>query len=137
MTSGPLADASVLDQPRAPASSVARHGWWGVPAVGAVAALALRLTPVVRGGGLWGLLGYDGGVYYTAAAGLAHGLLPYRDFLLLHPPGSTLALLPFALLGRLIGDADAMALARLGSMALGAVSAGLVAVILRRCGRLA
>ena len=136
MPAAPLADAPV-DQPGRPARSAEQPAWWWVPVVVAVAAFTLRLTPVLRGGGLWGLLGYDGGVYYTAAAGLAHGLLPYQDFLLLHPPGITLTLLPFALLGRVVGDADAMAVARLGSMALGAVSAVLVAAVLRRHGRLA
>jgi alpha-1,2-mannosyltransferase len=116
---------------------MSRRTWVAVAAGVAVAAFALRLVPVLRGGGLWGLLGYDGGVYYTAAAGLAHGLLPYRDFLLLHPPGIALALLPFALLGRLIGDADAMALARLAWMGLGAVSAALVVMVLRRFGPVA
>ena len=48
--------------------------------IGAAAYVA-RLVPVVRGGGLRGMNSYDGSVYYAAAAGLAHGLLPYRDFL--------------------------------------------------------
>lgn len=99
-----------------------------------VVAFAVRLASVLRGGGLYGVLGYDGSVYYTSAAGLTYGLLPYRDFLLLHPPGITLALLPFAALGRLIGDPHAFALARLAWLALGAVNAALVTRILRRAG---
>ena len=112
------------------------RAWWWVLALVAIAAFLLRLVPVLRGGGLWGLLGYDGGVYYTAAAGLARGLVPYRDFLLLHPPGITVALLPFGLLGRVVGDADTMAAARLAWMGLGAVSAVLVSLVLRSHGRL-
>jgi alpha-1,2-mannosyltransferase len=81
------------------------------------------------------VVGYDGSVYYAAAAGLAAGLLPYRDFLLLHPPGIALALLPFAALGRVIGDPHAFALARLTWMALGAANAALVSLLLRRYGR--
>ena len=57
--------------------------------------------------------------------------LPYRDFLLLHPPGIVLALLPFAELGRLIGDGYGLALAEVAWMALGAVNAVLVTRILR------
>jgi alpha-1,2-mannosyltransferase len=71
--------------------------------IGAVAYVA-RLVRVARGAGLCGMNSYDGAVYYAAAAGLAHGLLPYRDFLLLHPPGIVVALVPFAALGRVIGD---------------------------------
>jgi alpha-1,2-mannosyltransferase len=100
-----------------------------------VVAFVVRLTTVLRGGGLYGVVGYDGSVYYTAAAGLAAGLLPYQDFLLLHPPGIVLALLPFAALGRLVGDPHAFALARLAWMALGAVNAVLVSRILRHHGR--
>lgn len=97
-------------------------------------AFGLRLVTVLRGGGLFGMVGYDGAVYYAAAAGLAHGLLPYRDFLLLHPPGIVLALLPFAVLGRLIGDPAAFAVARLAWMLLGAVNAFLVVRVLRPYG---
>jgi hypothetical protein len=100
----------------------------------AVVALASRLVPLLRGGGLWGLAGYDGGVYYAAAAGLAHGQVPYADYLLLHPPGIVLALLPFGLLGRALGHPDAQALARLTWMCLGAASALLVSLTLRRLG---
>jgi alpha-1,2-mannosyltransferase len=102
-----------------------------VPAAVAVVAFLARLVPVLRGGGLFSLVSYDGAVYYTAASGLAHGLLPYRDFLLLHPPGIVLALLPFAEVGRLIGDGNALAVAEVAWMALGAVNAVLVTRILR------
>lgn len=103
----------------------------------AAAAFASRLVPVLRGGGLFGLIGYDGGVYYAAGAGLAHGLWPYLDFLLLHPPGIVLALAPFGLLGRVVGHPEAMAVARLAWMLLGTLSALLVAATLRRLGLVA
>ena len=73
--------------------------WWGPSLLlVATAAFLLRLLPVLHGGGLYGRGNYDDGVYYAAAAGLVHGLLPYRDVLLLHPPGIVLALAPFAAL---------------------------------------
>ena len=97
----------------------------------AALAFAVRLVTVLRGGGFFGRIGYDGSVYYASAAALSHGLLPYRDFLLLHPPGIVLALLPFAALGRLVGDADAYALARLAWFVLGAVSTVLVFRVVR------
>ncbi|SEP62532.1 hypothetical protein [Microlunatus flavus] len=101
----------------------------------AALAFAVPLAVDLRSGGLHGRIGYDGSVYYASAVALAHGVLPYRDFLLLHPPGIVLALLPFAALGAVVGDPDALALARLAWFAAGAVSAALVFVVLRRRGR--
>ncbi len=99
-----------------------------------VVAFGVRLVPVLTGTGLYALASYDGSVYYTAAAALAHGVLPYRDFLLLHPPGIAIALWPFALLGQHFGDPQGLAVARVAWMALGAVNAVLVARILRPVG---
>jgi alpha-1,2-mannosyltransferase len=116
-------------------------GWpsaigWKLIATGvAVLAFVARLVPVLRGGGLFGLGDYDDGVHYSAASGLVHGQLPYRDFLFLQPPGIVLALTPFAALGRLVGDPMGFAAARVAWMGLGAVNALLVVVILRRRGR--
>jgi alpha-1,2-mannosyltransferase len=101
--------------------------------IGTVAYVA-RLVPVVRGAGLRGMNSYDGAVYYAAAAGLAHGLLPYRDFLLLHPPGVVVALVPFAALGRVIGDPYGMEVATLAWLGIGALNALLVSRILRPLG---
>lgn len=97
-------------------------------------ALAARLIPVLRGGGLHGLGNYDDAVHYAATVALVEGRLPYRDFLLLHPPGILVLLSPFAALGGLVGDADAMAAARFGWMALGGVNALLVGRILMPLG---
>jgi alpha-1,2-mannosyltransferase len=104
--------------------------------IGAVANVA-RLVPVVRGAGLRGTNSYDGAVYYAAAAGLAHGLLPYRDFLFLHPPGILVALLPFAALGRVIGYPYGIEAATLAWFGIGALNAVLVSRILRPLGVLA
>ncbi len=109
--------------------------WWGPSLLlVATAAFLLRLLPVLHGGGLYGRGNYDDGVYYAAASGLVHGLLPYRDVLLLHPPGIVLALAPFAALAGLVGDPTALAVARIGFMLLGALNAVLVGVALRRSG---
>ncbi len=98
-------------------------------------AFVLRLLPVLNGGGLYGLNDYDDGVYFGAAVALVHGSIPYRDFLLLHPPGILYVLAPFAALGNLVGDATAFAAARLAFMLLGAANAGLVALVAGRIGR--
>ena len=108
-------------------------GWWWALGLASLA-FAVRLSTLVRGSGLYGRLGYDGAVYYAAGSAVAHGMLPYRDFLLLHPPGIALELLPFAALASVIGDAHAYALARVAWCLLGAVSTALVFVITRSRG---
>jgi Predicted integral membrane protein len=102
----------------------------------AVAFLA-RLVPVLRGGGLRGILAYDDGVYFGAADALLSGRLPYQDFVFLHPPGVLLVLAPFAALGRLTSDPVGLAAARVAFMAVGAVNAVLVYSVARRAGRVA
>ncbi len=103
----------------------------------AIVAFAIRAIPVLIGGGLLGLHGYDDGVYFGAATAFVHGTIPYRDFLLLHPPGIVLGLTPFAVLGTIIGDAAAFAFARASFMLLGAANAVLVALVAGRYNRLA
>ena len=51
-----------------------------------------------------GVLEYDDGVYYGAAKFLLHGLMPYRDFTIVHPPAICVLLLPFAAIGNWLGD---------------------------------
>ncbi|HEU5484976.1 MAG TPA: hypothetical protein VFU98_08730 [Microlunatus sp.] len=99
-------------------------------------AIGVRLTGILRGGGLYGLGNYDDGVHFGAALGLVNGLLPYRDFLLLHPPGVVLALAPFATLSWLVGEPHAMAAARVGWMALGGLNAVLCGLVIRPLGRI-
>ena len=71
---------------------------------------------------------YDDGVYLGAALHLVNGVLPYRDFVLLHPPGVALLMTPIAALGRIIGTRDAMAGARLVTVLITALNAGLAAI---------
>ena len=92
-------------------------------------ALVARVVPVWRGGGLSATNGYDDGVYYAAATSLVHGQLPYRDYVLLHPPGSTVLLAPFALLARVTSDTAGFEAARVAFMVLGAVNTLLVMVV--------
>jgi alpha-1,2-mannosyltransferase len=106
-------------------------------AVVATVALFARLFPVLHGGGLKGVGGYDDGVYFAASEAVVHGRLPYRDFMLLHPPGLVYLLTPFAFLARWLGDADAWAVARVFMMLVGVASAVMVVAILRPYGTLA
>lgn len=108
-------------------------GWsWAVPLGVAVLALGCRLVPVLVGTGLAGRDGYDPYVYYAAAVAVFTGHVPYRDFLLLHPPGVLVVLQPFAALGALFGDSVGMAAARVGFMLIGVASCLLVYRILAR-----
>lgn len=122
---------SLPEERRLPARS---PRWWLVVGVVAATALTARLVPLLKGAGLLGLGNYDDAVYYAAAIDVAHGYLPYRDFLLLHPPGIVLMLTPFALIGRLTSEHDGFALARVAWIALGTVNAVLVSRILRPVG---
>jgi len=106
-----------------------------VVALVGVLAFAVRLWSVLHNGGLSAVLGYDEGVYFGASAGLVHGLVPYRDFVLVHPPGSLLLLSPFAELARVVGDPTAWSGARLFVMLVGSANAMMVTVVGRRAGR--
>ena len=107
--------------------------WLLAGAVGLVA-VALRAGPVLSGAGLTALYRYDSGVYFAAAVALHEGFVPYRDFLLLHPPGILLALAPFAALASSLGDQGAMVAARVSFMVLGGLTAALICHLLRSYG---
>lgn len=98
-------------------------------------AFVIRMAFVLASkGGLGGNFGYDAGVYYTSADSFLHGNLPYRDFVLLHPPGIMLVLSPFAALGRMTTDHTGFVAANVAFMAIAAANAALVCAIARRLG---
>ena len=99
-----------------------------------VLAVAARLAVVLTSGGFGGNYGYDVGVYYAAGDALIHGRVPYRDFVLLHPPGLMLALAPFGWLGRVTSDHAGFVTASLAFTVLGAVNAVLVVRVARKMG---
>ena len=67
--------------------------------------LALRLWQLSRPGYLFGVTEYDDGPYFGSAVRLVDGALPYRDFILVQPPGITLLMVPAALAGKVAGTA--------------------------------
>jgi hypothetical protein len=115
-----------------------RHALLVVGVVALMAlAFAVRLRLLLHGAAIAASDGYDDGVYYAAADALVHGRLPYRDFLLLHPPGIVVVLAPFAALGAVLGDPVGVTLARLAFLGVGAMSTGLIAVLALRHSRTA
>ncbi|WP_446666914.1 glycosyltransferase 87 family protein [Flexivirga sp. B27] len=96
--------------------------------------LTARLGIILRKGGIHGIIGYDTGVYFSGADALLHGRLPYRDFTMVHPPGITLAVTPFAALTHVMSDWHAFIVANIAFCIIGAANAVLVVVVCRRLG---
>jgi hypothetical protein len=65
--------------------------------------LVLRLWQLSRPGYLFGVTEYDDGPYFGSAVRLVDGALPYRDFVLVQPPGIPLLMVPAALAGKPAG----------------------------------
>ncbi|HEY6786965.1 MAG TPA: glycosyltransferase 87 family protein [Trebonia sp.] len=86
---------------------------------------------------LVGVHGYDDGVYLGSAIELIHGIVPYKDFSYLHPPGMPLLLSPVAAVGELTGSPIAMLIARLLTAAVAVAVAALGAWLLRYRGPVA
>lgn len=80
---------------------------------------------------------YDGSVYIGASIRLAHGVFPYRDFVLVQPPGITVLLLPIAFLSRITGTQFALSLSHVVTLLVMGVNCSLVAFALRYRGALA
>jgi len=87
--------------------------------------------------GLYGLTEYDDGVYFAAAQRLIAGVFPYKDFVLVQPPGITVVLSPFAALSHLVGGRHALGAARIFTAIVAGANAALVGYLLRRRGLLA
>lgn len=90
------------------------------------AAVALRAYPWTQPHTLLGVMEVDDGVYYGAAKMLLHGLVPYRDFVIVHPPLTSVLLLPFAALGSAYGDPAGLASARVALLVVGIANVLLV-----------
>jgi hypothetical protein len=110
---------------------------WAVPAVVFAVAVAMRLVPLLVQHTLTGVLEYDDGVQFSAAAQLVAGHLPYRDFVFIQPPGVVLLLSPFTALAHWTGGTVAMAAARVVFVAVAGANAALIAYLLRARGRAA
>ena len=114
----------------------------GGPAIGVIITVATVLALVLRvyrltHPGLLVVSQYDDGAYFGSAVRLVHGAIPYRDFVMVQPPGITLLMSPAALLSYLSGTAWAMVLGRLLTAAAGAAAVLLIGLLVRHRGALA
>lgn len=106
-------------------------------AVFAVLALVLRLYQLSRPGYLLSVTEYDDGPYFGSAVRLVNGSIPYRDFLLVQPPGITLLMTPAALVGKVVGTDWAIAIGRLLTVCAGVACVVLAGWLARHRGALA
>ncbi len=100
----------------------------------ALGAFVLRVFPFFGPDGAWSFrVDYDEGVYWSAAAHLLEGSLPWRDYVFVHPPGQLVFLaLTSAWAKGWLGVAGAFALSRWVAALLGAVTTVLVARVASR-----
>lgn len=103
-------------------------------AVIALGAFGLRVFPFFGADGAWSYrVDYDEGVYFSAAALMFDGLMPYRDFVFVHPPGLLVFLaLTSAWTKSFLGVDGAFALSRWIAAALGTINVLLVARLVLR-----
>ncbi|MGA7835345.1 MAG: hypothetical protein WCA31_09095 [Acidimicrobiales bacterium] len=80
---------------------------------------------------------YDTGVYMAATIHLVSGILPYRDFVFVQPPGVLLILSPIGLISRVFGAHDGLIAGRILTGVVTALNASLLAWLVRGRGRCA
>jgi hypothetical protein len=122
-------------RPAAPPAWPLRPGV--VITVAALLGLGLRVFQLTRPGYLTGFTQYDDGVYIGNALRLVNGVIPYRDFAMVQPPGSMLLMVPAALGGKVFGSAWALAAARVLTVGADTANVVLVGLLVRHRGALA
>src|ERR1700730_13296381 len=108
-----------------------------VIAVAALLGLGLRIFQLTRPGYLTGFTQYDDGVYIGNALRLVDGVIPYRDFAMVQPPGSMLLMVPAALGGKVFGSAWALAASRVLTVGADTANVVLAGLLVRHRGPLA
>jgi hypothetical protein len=81
------------------------------------------------------LSSYDSGVYLAASIHLISGVMPYRDFDFVQPPGIMILMSPVALFSKFFGTHDGFILARIVGGAVSSANVALLAWLLRSRGR--
>ena len=80
---------------------------------------------------------YDTGVYLGASIHLVSGVLPYRDFTFVQPPGILLLMSPVAVVCRIFGSHDGFIMARYSSAIVSSLNVVMIAWLVRHRGRMA
>ncbi len=104
-------------------------------ALGVIAfgAFLLRVFPFFGPDGAWSYrVDYDEGVYFSSASLLLDGVLPYRDYVFVHPPGLLVFLSLTSWTRAFLGIDGAFALSRWIAALLGTINVLLVARLLLR-----
>jgi alpha-1,2-mannosyltransferase len=124
-----------------PARPAAASPWLLRPGVvitvAALLGLGLRVFQLTRPGYLTGFTQYDDGVYIGNALRLVDGVIPYRDFAMVQPPGSMLLMVPAALVGKAFGSMSALATARILTVGADTANVVLIGLLVRHRGPLA
>src|SRR5579859_3374711 len=110
---------------------------YAVIAVCTAAAAFLRFYQLTRPGYLLGVTEYDDGVQFGDAVRLVSGVVPYRDFVAMQPPGSIVLMAPVALLAKVTGSAWGLAIARLLTAAADTACVALLGLLVRHRGPVA
>jgi alpha-1,2-mannosyltransferase len=115
----------------------------GQPALRAVIAACasvaffLRAYQLTRPGYLFGVTEYDDGVLFGNALRLVAGVIPYRDFSMVQPPGGMLLMAPAALLAKVAGTARGLAAARMLTVGADTANVVLLGLLARHRGPIA
>jgi hypothetical protein len=125
------------DEVSAPPGRLARLRAYWLSAVGVtiilttMLAFGLRVFILTRPGMLTGITEYDDGVYLGGAIRLTEGLLPYRDYAFVQPPGILILTTPAAVVARLSSTAAALAVVRVLSVCAGTACVPLAGHLMR------
>lgn len=129
--------AEVTGGTRGSPSSLRQPGWLSpvnlIVVVVTLIAFGLRAFLLFRPG-LEAVTQYDDGPYFGSAVRLVHGVLPYRRFALVQPPGITLLMTPPAALSYLTGTSWALIAGRMLTAAAGGAAALLGSLLVRHRG---
>jgi hypothetical protein len=110
---------------------------YAVIAVCTAAAAVLRFYQLARPGYLLGMTEYDDGVNFGNALRLVSGVVPYRDFVSVQPPGTTVLMAPVALAAKMTGTAWSLAIARILTAAADTACVALLGLLARHRGPVA
>ena len=102
--------------------------------VATLVALAIRGVQLAQPGHLLGVGDYDDGADFGSALRLIEGLVPYRDFIIVQPPGITLLMTPAAAFSKLAGTAWAIGIGRILTVLASAAAVVLGGLLVRHRG---